>query len=177
MLNKDVSDVRRRFKFWLSWQGDKLEDFLEESALQGWQLEGVNRLFYTFSFRRSESKKMRYALDCQTHPTQAYFHGLTSVGWVLVYQSGQWFLWQKRYQGTRPDFEVNKISLKAKYERNMQLTAAMLILSLPLFRFIQNAWIQRGTPLNTFVTMLSATIACFLFVNMIQLLKANRALK
>lgn len=70
-----------------SYQIGETEKWLNEQAKAGYQLENVNRLTRTFTFKKGEPNERRFHIDFN-NPKQA--KRLQEVGWHNVVEAGKW---------------------------------------------------------------------------------------
>lgn len=174
---KPNQQTKHTLFFWLSWQYERVEQFLEDQAQKGWQLERVEGLFYRFRFKNTGGQKVRFALDCQRKPDAAYFEANQGKGWVLVHQFGGWYLWRKLYAGKRPDFESDQRALLNRNDRMMQGIVALMILNFPLFSLVQRSVGQQEGFLISFGMGIYTLLVVLLFVNLVKLLQLNKRIK
>lgn len=176
-MAKPNQHTKCTFFFWVSWQHEHLEQFLEDQAQKGWLLERVEGLFYRFCFKNTGGQRMRYALDCQKKPDATYFETNQGKGWVLVHQFGGWYLWRKLYAGKRPDFESDPRALLNRNERVMQGIVALMVLNFPLFSLVQRSVSQQQGFLISFGMGIYTLVVVLLFVNLVKLLQLNKRIK
>lgn len=171
------SQTKNAYFFWLAWQSEKVEQFLEDQAQKGWQLERVEGFFYRFCFKNTGGQRVRFALDCQRKPEPAYFEGNQAKGWVLVHQQGSWLLWRKLYAGKRPDFESDSRALLSRNDRMMQVIVALMVLNFPLFSWVQRTVGQQEGFLISFGMGVYTLVVVLLFLDLVKLLQLNKRIK
>lgn len=88
------------FKKWKplwSYDIDKTEKWLDEMALKGYQLCGINRMTRVFFFENGDREQMKYQITYDKHQ-QKIPHMLSDVGWKERIQEGYWSVLENREQ-------------------------------------------------------------------------------
>lgn len=112
---------KTRFKF--DWYGspDKIEKWLEDMEIKGYNLYKINRLGGIFYFYKGSPRKIKYTVDYYYDAENNYFNEHKSKGWNLVFRSigsfmrtSSWYVWSKEYEDVPPklysDFDkLNKV--------------------------------------------------------------------
>lgn len=176
---------KRVWKPWISWQHDKVEGYLEAQAAKGWHLNRVEGFVWRLHFVKGSPQQVCFVLDFQKQPHDNYCEGLQQNGWERVHASSGWHLWKKRYTKQRPQPSLDRSKLIAHNERLLQVTVAIMLLNLPLYRYLQTSLgTLNASPdnfissfLSSFIMGLYTLVVVILFVNIIKLLQFNKLLK
>lgn len=128
---------RTRWFFWFGWSPERLERWLEESAMQGWHLIGADRFLNRFHFERGPSKRVRYAIDYQhTEPSDEYWTLFEDAGWQRVVEGLGYYIWRTEYEGAEPPEIFSDLdSLIQRNLRIMWILVVLLVAQIP-------AWIS-----------------------------------
>jgi hypothetical protein len=126
------------------------ENWLEEMALQGWNIERIGQWSSVrMVFTKSTPKKYRYVYDIQTNPKKDYRATYEQFGWEFVGIMASCFMWRKEYSSDRPEAFSDMQSIET---RNTSVVRAV---SVSLFIFI-SAFIITSIALG--VTFRSLTV-------------------
>jgi len=110
------------------------EKWLEDSALQGWQVDKIGQWSSVcMTLKRGEPKQYRFVYDMQAVPKKDYKTTYEQFGWEFVGQMASAFIWRKKYTQERPESFSDKESLK---KRNRRVIAAA---SVSFFIFLLTA--------------------------------------
>lgn len=122
--------LKTSWLFWSGWNPDKVENWLEEMELKGWNLCQVGMLGMRFKFKKGESAKVRYCVDYQSSIVDDQYYNLfKDDGWELTWEEAGWYIWKRRYNEDRPSIYTDTNSL---IQRNNRLAIVLL----PIFAFI-----------------------------------------
>ena len=128
-----MKEIKTAWHWWWGWNPEKIEDWLEEMELEGWNLVSVGFAYVVFKFEKGESRKIRYCVDYQVNVGNNYFELFKEDGWELADDKIiPWYIWRKPYENERPSIYTDTKSL---IERNNRLIKTVGIL-VPLEIFI-----------------------------------------
>lgn len=122
-----------RWKLAWHYSPDKLEQWLENMEIKGYNLQRIGKLGVSFHFSRGSSRTVKYCADYQNSTNQGYFMAHREAGWKLMFASPgslvRWSLWAQEYspQDHPPLFYSDKSSL-LKHARRVAFTNAGLFL-------------------------------------------------
>ncbi len=137
--------VKRRFAW--RYSPDKLEDWLEQMELEGYNLYSISKSGTTFVFIKGQARKVRYCIDFQNTVNQSYFHMHEESGWKLVFKSHslwtKWNIWAFEYEkdAYRPQIYSDKLT-QLKHAR--RITIMHLALLIPILLLV--AMVLRNDP-------------------------------
>lgn len=167
-----MREVKTAWRVWWGWSPEKIENWLEEMAWEGWTLFQVDFASLRFKFSRGKAEKVRYCVDYQEKTDDDYMKLFKDDGWELAWSGAfGWHIWRKYYSGEKPDIYTDRQSL---IDRNKRLIGVglpvfiVLTLFLILSMFVGN-WISWSTVTGTVV---AAIYGCFL----VKLLHCNKTL-
>lgn len=131
-------EQKRIFRWWWSWNAEKISAWLEEMARKGWILERTGFAMIVFYFRREAPRRISYCKDFQSGDIKGYKSFIRDAGWVLVSEAGGWHLWARDYMDgeSRPEFFSDAESLAARNRRVLFLLAAILMPQFAVFQTI-----------------------------------------
>ena len=115
--------IKKTWFLWWGWDPEKVEKWLEEMELRGWNLYNVGTMALNFSFKKGESRKVRYCADYQSEYDENYFNIFEDDGWELVWEGTGWYIWKKPYTDERPAIYTDVNSF---VERNNRLFSSLL---------------------------------------------------
>lgn len=171
---------KKVFKWWFAWEPEKVENFLECMALQGWHAAHVGGMLVGFLFEHGEPKKIRYCLDYQQQEKPEYMRIFADSGWTLLRKSMGWYLWSREYENERPEIFTDSDSL---IRRNRGVLATMLVLlctQVPLWaaNVYNLSRIARFDP-SLFIILVAALVAVYALLAycVARLALSNRRLK
>lgn len=115
---------------WWGWNPEKVENWLEEMEMKGWNLYKVGVLGLRFIFKKGKSARVRYCADYQSSLVgDQYFNIFKDDGWELAWEGTGWYIWKKLYAEERPSIYTDISSL---IERNNRVAIVLL----PIFFFL-----------------------------------------
>ncbi len=101
------------------------ENWLEEMALQGWNIERIGQWSsICMVFNRTGPKRYRYVYDIQTNPKKDYRAMYEQFGWEFVGVMASCFIWRKEYTDERPEAFSDRQSIE---ERNRRVAGAAAV--------------------------------------------------
>ena len=116
------------FKVIWAWEDEKEENWLEQQALQGWNLVEVAPFFY--KFKREKPRKVVYRLDYKgtlDKDYQEYLSIFRDSGWELVTRMSNWHYYRlEPDNNTIPDLYNTNRTKAQKYRR-------LLVSLIPIF--------------------------------------------
>lgn len=129
--------IFKRRKFGWMYSPDKLEQWLEQMAAEGFRLHRVNKLGTTFYFLKGEPQKIKFSADYQNLSNDSYFEIHRQAGWKDEYHSGsalqKWTIWSKPYEeGEAAPTMYSDKTHKLKHARKVAFSYTMLFLPLVL---------------------------------------------
>lgn len=116
-----MKDVKILWHWWWGWNTEKVEKWLEEMEKKGLNLIKVDFAQIRFSFKKGESRKMRYCFDYPSYVKDNYFEIFKEDGWESMdNKMGPWFIWRKPYEDERPNIYTDTKSLIEKNNRQIR---------------------------------------------------------
>ena len=116
-----MKDDKVVWHWWWGWNTEKVENWLEEMEQKGLNLIKVDFAQIRFSFKKGESRKMRYCFDYPTYVKDNYFEIFKEDGWESMdNKMGPWFIWRKPYENERPSIYTDTKSLIEKNNRQIR---------------------------------------------------------
>jgi len=173
-----MNETKKVFKWWWGWNPEKIEKWLEEQELNGWNLEKTDDFGIRFWFRKGQSQKMAYRIDFQPKIREEYRQLFSDAGWQLVKRTnGGWYFWRQPYDEVKPEIFTDPESLIDRNRRLLPLLLPVLFILLAdipiLFIFLTQP--DERTFLRGFFSgFLSASIV-LLFIIAIIVIKIIRA--
>ncbi len=173
-----MREVKTAWRLWWEWSPERIENWLEEMARQGWILFQVDVASLRFKFMRGEVNQIRYCTDYQENPGDDYFKLFKDDGWELVWAGAfGWYIWRKPYTGERPAIYTDKATMINKTKRSIKVAGSILLFYLLLFML----FFVLGPGLKTIEDNIRLTVSLslaiippvFIFV---QLIRYNRKL-
>jgi len=170
---------KKIFRWWWSWNAEKISAWLEEMAAEGWVLERTGFAMIVFYFRRQAPRRISYCADFQSGDIQAYKAFIADSGWALVAEAGGWYLWARDYRDgeARPEFFSDTESLVA---RNRRLILFIIPIVMPQFYFVNlllGRWWNKDSIFTICFTIFYLIIISFLTYAVIRTLGEIRRLK
>jgi|SRR5665648_27577 len=99
-------------KFAWIYAPDKVEKWLEEMELEGYNLTEISWLGNAFHFIKGETRTIKYCLDYQYLANDSYFEIHKSNRWEMMFTSQsfvmKYTLWRKKYTYKRPQLYSDK---------------------------------------------------------------------
>jgi len=126
----EIKQIKRAVRIFWAWQDEREEQWLRHLAKQGWHLQHVNFLVYTFT--PGEPRDMVYKLDYQQlkKGDRSEYAGIfKAAGWELVCDFANWHYFRIPAQ-VGYDFDIfsDSESRAAKYRRLL----GVLVIFLPI---------------------------------------------
>jgi hypothetical protein len=116
-----MKNVKTAWHWWWGWNTEKVENWLEEMEKKGWHLVKVDFAQIKFSFKKGQSRKVRYCFDFPMNDEDNYFEIFKEDGWKLMDNKiGPWFIWSKSYQNERPNIYTDTKSLIERNNRQIK---------------------------------------------------------
>lgn len=118
----------RKTKWFLPWQDQEEETWLEEMSRQGLRLTKAE-ILGRYAFERDESKAYAYRLDYQDSLTdeQHYLKIYEDAGWKRITTLGGWHYFQQEVKaGKVPEIFTDSETKIKKYERVKTLALSMM---------------------------------------------------
>ena len=126
-----MADVKSVFRWWLGWNVEKIERWLEAEESEGWNLSKVGAGGVWFTFTPGPARAVAYTVDYQTQVKPDYHQLLEDAGWALVGTVAGWHFWRASYAGARPEIYTDTESLIDRNKRQMWLLGLLLFVQLP----------------------------------------------
>lgn len=161
-------------KWWWGWAPEKVERWLEEQELQGYNVVGVGRMGVRFSFIKGSPRQVRYCVDYQTDVAADYRSLYEDDGWELVHESMGWYIWRKPYSGERPEIYTDVDSLVARNNRLITLVGLLALAQVPS---ISVNWQRIAGQVKGPLIVLQIVVVALLLYAAAQLWAGNRRLK
>jgi hypothetical protein len=127
-------------KIKLAWQyaPDRLEHWLEEMELLGFNLYRMNKLGIRFYFIKGKPRQIKYAVDFQKNTNPTYFNLNKECGWKLIFAS-PWShmqsmtVWSQEYgeNGIAPEFYSDAQS-RLHHAKKIALTYSLIFIPLDI---------------------------------------------
>lgn len=134
-----MSEIKTVWHWWWGWNTEKVENWLEEMENKGFNLIKIDFAQIRFSFKKGESRKMRFCFDYPTYVEgDNYFEIFKEDGWESMdNKMGPWFIWRKPYENEKPSIYTDTKSLIEKNNRQIRtvifgILVTLFILSLLL---------------------------------------------
>jgi hypothetical protein len=126
---------KRKIKLAWTYAPDKIEEWLEDMEMKGYNLVRMSWLGTTFYFIKGESRSIKYCVDYQNLVHDSYFEIHKSNGWEMIFTSKSAFtkytLWRKEYTNERPELYSDKSHI-LKHARKQCLLYCILYIPLIL---------------------------------------------
>ncbi len=169
-----MKEVKTVWRWWWGWKTEKVENWLEEMEKDGWNLIKVDFAQIRFSFKKGESRKMRYCWDYPAIPGDNYFELFKEDGWESMdNKMGPWFIWRKPYEDERPNIYTDTRSLIEKNNRQIRTVIFGVFVTLFLLSLVLISNFD-GTKLISALLILSFVFYGYIIV---QLRQHNKKLK
>jgi len=126
-----MHNFKHVFKPWFAWKPERIEDYLEEMAAEGWQIDRVAMSLMWYRFEQSELQRIRFCADYQWKPDEEYEIILQDDGWTKVAQNSGWLLWKKEYEKVRPQLYTDKQSLIDRNRKIILVIGCSLLAQFP----------------------------------------------
>jgi hypothetical protein len=129
-----MNEIKTVWHWWWGWNPEKIEKWLEEMELDGWNLFQVDFSYIRFKLEKGESRKIRYCIDYQLNVEDTYFELFREDGWELVDDKiAPWYIWHKLYHDERPHIYTDTKSLIER--NNRQLMTVGILMPVEIFIF------------------------------------------
>ncbi|MHB1651467.1 MAG: DUF2812 domain-containing protein [Desulfitobacteriaceae bacterium] len=128
-------------KIKLAWMyaPDKVEKWLEDMEMEGYNLVRMSWSGNTFYFIKGESRTIKYCTDFQNLVNDSYFEIHKSNGWEMIFTSQsplmKYTLWKKEYTDEKPELYSDKSHI-LKHARKQCLLYCVLYIPL-IIMYIQ----------------------------------------
>lgn len=136
MLKRDKKIIKR-YKFAWIYAPDKLQSYLEEMELKGYNLYKVSRLGSTFYFIKGDSKKITYFVDRQNSVSDGYYEINKQDGWIVKFTSTDIFkkyiILAKEYTEEKPEFYSDKEKILKQARNDCIVYCSIGILCLVIY--------------------------------------------
>lgn len=144
-----MKEVKTEWHWWWGWNTEKMENWLEDMENKGYNLIKIDFAQIRYSFRKGESRKMRYCFDFPTYVEDSYFEIFEEDGWESMdNRMGPWFIWRKPYENERPNIYTDTKSLIERTRRQIRtvifgILVTLFLLSIVLIgNFDSTKWIS-----------------------------------
>lgn len=169
-----MKDVKTIWHWWWGWNTEKMENWLEEMENNGFNLINVDFAQIRYTFKKGESKKMRYCFDFPSYVENSYFEIFEEDGWELMdNKMGPWFIWRKSYQNKRPNIYTDTKSLIERSRRQIRTVIFGIVVTVILISIIL---ISNFYGSKLISALLALSIVFYSYI-IIQLYKYNEKLK
>jgi len=125
----------KKIKFAWTYAPDKIEDWLEDMEMKGYNLVSINWLGTTFNFIKTKSRTIKYCVDYQNYANDSYFEIHKSNRWEMMFTSQmplmKYTLWRKEYTEERPEIYSDKHQI-LKHARKQCLLFCVLFIPIIL---------------------------------------------
>jgi hypothetical protein len=120
----------KRTRWFLPWQDEKEETWLEEMSKTGWHLKSV-QLPCVYSFEKGVPCRNVYRLDymlMKKDKLDEYLQIFQDAGWDYVGEMSNWRYWRKRVvNGETPEIFTDNESKIRKYQRLLAIMGFFLV--------------------------------------------------
>lgn len=136
MLIRDKKIIKRHKLAWV-YAPDKLQNYLEDMELKGYNLYRVSKLGNTFYFVKGESKKTAYFIDYQNSVSDSYYEINKQYGWIIKFTSlnmfNKYVILAKEYIEEKPELYSDKGNILKQARNSCILNCSMTILYLFIY--------------------------------------------
>ena len=134
------TSIKRRW-FW-AWEDHKQESWLESMSREGWHLQEVGFLSYTFE--RGEPRDWVYRLDFRTSKeTSDYIEFVQEAGWHYIGKMSSWLYFRLPAEASEPtELYTDAEGKIAKYQR----IVGVLVLTSPAYWAVFISQLDRYPP-------------------------------
>lgn len=162
-----ISDKKiiKKYKIGWAYAPDKLQDYLEEMELKGYNLYKVGKLGVTFYFTKGESKNVAYFIDKKLSMDDSYYEINRQSGWEnrfkSIYIFDKYVIWSKEYTEEKPELYSDKeYALKqARYHLLMHSILLVVMSAMCISIFKSNIELYKmGIEPNVFLLIIFAII-------------------
>ncbi len=172
-----MSETKRVFKWWWGWNPGKIEKWLEEREMQGWNLSWISTTGLHFHFEKGRSRKMTYCIDYQSQAKADYFQLLSETGWSLVGDGFGWYYWRQEYSTEKPELFTDTQSLIDRNKRQLLLIVILLLAQLSILTNIIRLISEKTDLFHKILLFLQGSVFLTLLVMLVIFLTANRRMK
>jgi len=141
MNNKKV------FRWWWSWESEKMEKWIEAQELQGWHLVKVKSNLMRFQFVKGSPHTMRYVFDYQHEVDADYQQLYEDAGWEQMYAKNNWYLWRTSYPADQPEqrpeiyYDVESIIQRNNRIKKTLITVGLVLVPILIMNMLlQSMW-------------------------------------
>lgn len=170
-----MGDEKRMFKWWVSWEPEKIEKWLEEMETKGWRLKKADWNAIRFQFQRGEPRQIRYCVDYQDKKDEDYIQLFKEIGWQLIYSGAGWYIWRMPFTEQRPEIYSDFDSLISRNKRVLSLLYIVLIAQLPIL-FVNLFVNKLHNPVVLTTVCLHLFVICLLPYGISRIVTTNRRL-
>lgn len=179
------SNILRQFPPCPIYDTKKMENWLEDLALKGWQLKDISTFFGYFSFQKAAPQRVHYRLEVVVKPQRLWdgdpktpreealaLH--EEFGWEFLLRHGEFFLYKSTELQPRElhtDPEVQALTLKMLNRRLLGNICSSVLLA--GFQIAFGIW---GYPFNVFIVLGSLFVLAFLTVSLFEFWKLMHAI-
>lgn len=163
----------KKFKLGWIYSPDKIEEWLENMEIQGYNLYRMNGAGNTFYFKKGNARNIKYSLDFQVKVNESYFEIHKSNGWNMMFTSSSSFvkhtLWCKEYSWQKPALYSDTSHL-LKHARNQCMFYCILFTPLTimyLFLIISNIKLHLKDFTINWILFITLTLCMIQFGNII----------
>lgn len=173
MNNKKV------FRWWWSWESEKIEKWIEAQEGQGWNLVKVKSNLMRFQFVKGSPRTMRYVFDYQNNVDIDYKQLYEDAGWEQVYAKDNWYLWRKSYPADQPELRPEIYSdVDSIIQRNNRIKKTLITVGLVLIPIlIMNMVVQPMWQIRTSILVVYLLIFILFLYGVNRLATQNRRLQ
>lgn len=173
MSNKNV------FRWWWSWESEKIERWIEAQEIQGWHLVQVKSNLLRFQFAKGSPRTIRYVFDYQHDVDEDYKQLYEDAGWEQMYAKNNWYLWRKSYLADHPEQRPEIYSdVDSIVQRNNRIKTTLLTVGLVLIPIlIMNMMLQPMWQIRTTILVVYLLIFALFLYGITRLNAQNRRLQ
>jgi hypothetical protein len=165
---------KRVFRWWVGWNVEKIERWLEAEESAGWSLSAVTSGGVVFTFAKNAPRKAAYRIDYQVNVKADYRQLLEDAGWSLVGVVAGWHFWRAQYLEVKPEIFTDTESLIDRNKRQMWLLALVFLIQLPSLNLtLKHATVR---PIGALLAV-QLLVAMTLGACLVRYLIANRRLR
>lgn len=165
------------FKWWLSWNAERLEQWLEDQKAAGWNLVGVDFSGMVFRFEAGEPRKMAFRVDFQTRVGEDYQQLFHDAGWKLADQAASWYFWRAPFEQEKPEIFSDAQSKIDRNRRVVTILCVIMLVQLPMVTHLAQRYLKTSHPMDLVFSSLQAILMLILIGAIVKFMAVNRALK
>ena len=157
-----ISNKKKVVRLKLAWVNapDKLENYLEEMELKGYNLYKISKIGLAFYFIKGEPRKVAYCVDYQKSVSDSYYEINRADGWISKFTSltpfNNYIIWAKEYTEEKPKLYSDKEILLKQARKNCISGCVVALMLLVLYGSITVLSVQ--SYLNNFTRNLFVLI-------------------